>query len=104
MGKHRPSTTHPPTNTLEPTQLTPTHSRPLAALEDRASGAIGSILGYFRRDEGVVWKQARAPVDALETPRAEFVPVRRGDKKRAEVPAVGRTILLPKDVDMGGVN
>ena len=80
-----------------------THRRPLAALEDRASGAIGSILGYFRRDDGVVWKQARAPVDALETPRAEFVPVRKGNKKRA-VPAVGRTILLPKDMDNGGVN
>ncbi|KAG8166106.1 hypothetical protein KVR01_004658 [Diaporthe batatas] len=82
----------------------PMPNGPLAALEGRASGAIGSIMGYFRRDDGVVWKQTRAPlVDALETPRVEFAPVRRGDKKRA-VPAVGRTVLLPRNVDSGGVN
>lgn len=70
------------------------HRRPLAALEDRASGAIGHILSYLRRDDGVVWREARAPVDSLTTPKAEFGPIKRGQKKRA-VPAVGRTILLP---------
>ncbi|KAH8756342.1 hypothetical protein F5883DRAFT_649492 [Diaporthe sp. PMI_573] len=71
----------------------PMPNGPLAALEGRASDALGSLLGYFRRDD-VVWKETRAPIESEKAPRAEFGPTKRGHKKRA-VPPVGRTILLP---------
>lgn len=60
-----------------------THHRPVAALEERASNAIGSFMGFFRRDQGAVPKmQARSP--------------NMGPRKKVEVRVVGRAISLPR--------
>lgn len=53
--------------------------RPVEALEARASDAINSFMGFFRRDDGIVVNR-------------ELV----GPRKKVAVRTVGRTFSLPR--------